>query len=76
MRIPSVPSAKREGAATGRFAPFAKPSANGRYLRIGDDGIGGETVVLGVGAMTALSAALIGVQYPHKESQFLTEGSR
>ena len=33
-------------------------------------------VVLGVGAMTALSAALIGVQYPHKESQFLTEGSR
>jgi hypothetical protein len=27
-------------------------------------------------AMSALSAALIGVQYPYKESQFLTEGSR
>ena len=29
-----------------------------------------------VGVMSALSAALIGVQYPHEESQFLTEGSR
>ena len=38
-------------------------------------GIGGEAAGPGVGAM-ALSAALIGVQYPYKESQFLTEGSR
>jgi hypothetical protein len=62
--------------ASGRFGPLAKPSRNDRCLRIGDDGIGGETVVPGVGVMSALSAALIGVQYPHKESQFLTEGSR
>jgi hypothetical protein len=47
-----------------------------QYLRIGDDGIGGETVVPGVGVMSGLSVALIGVQYPYKESQFLTEGSR
>jgi hypothetical protein len=38
-------------------------------------GIGGEAAGPGVGAMLALSAALIGVQYPDKESQFLTEGS-
>jgi hypothetical protein len=30
----------------------------------------------GVGAMSGLSAALIVVQYPDKELQFLTEGSR
>jgi hypothetical protein len=53
-----------EKALCADLRPHTARSINDRYLRIGDDGIGGETVVPGVGVMSGLSVALIGVQYP------------